>query len=128
VRMIFRRQVTLAKRILVVEDDSDIMLAVAQALEEEGYEVAAALDVSIAKLLIQNEMPDVAIIDHQLPDGTGDEICRMITSSGKTPVIMFTGEAQEGTVLECLDSGATDYVLKGTGIEELVVRVAKHAA
>lgn len=118
----------MAKRILIVEDDPDIMLAVTSALEDEGYEVAAALDVSVAKLLIQNEMPDVAVIDHQLPDGTGDEICRIITSGSNTPVIMFTGEAQKGTVLECLDRGATDYVLKGTGIDELVNRVKKHAA
>ncbi len=118
----------MAKKILVVEDDSDILMAVVEALEDEGFEVASALDISVANLLIRDGLPDIAIIDHGLPDGAGIELCQKISDVGGTPVIMFTAQAKHGTVMECLNSGAVDYVLKGTGISELIARVKKHAA
>ena len=115
-----------AKRLLVVEDDPDIMMAVTQAMEIEGFEVAAALDISVAEALIKDRMPDIAVIDHGLPDGTGNEFCKKIRAASDLPVIMYTAEAYEHTVKGCIEAGATDYVLKDTGIEELVSRVRKH--
>lgn len=117
----------MAKRVLVVEDDPDIMMAVADAMESEGYEVASALDVSVAEALVRESMPDVAIIDHGLPDGTGEELAGKISASGTSHIIMYTARAEAEIVLDCIRSGAVDYVLKGTGIDELVRRVNKHA-
>lgn len=118
----------MVKKVLIVEDDSDILNAVVQAMEDEGFDVAAALDMSVAEALIKAGSLDIAIIDHDLPDGTGDELCRKLQAEKGTPVIMFTGRAQRETVTECLDSGVVDYVLKGSGIDVLVARVLKHTA
>ena len=118
----------MTKKVLIVEDDPDILKAVVEAMESEGFEVAYALDISVAEALIRTGLPDVAIIDHSLPDGTGSELCQKIRAEGETPVIMFTAQADQATVMECMDSGAVDYVLKGTGLDELVSRVLKHTA
>ncbi|MDA1297946.1 MAG: response regulator [Chloroflexi bacterium] len=116
------------KKILIVEDDPDILMAVSDAVESEGFLVAAALDISVAEALIRDGLPDVAIIDHGLPDGTGDEFCKKLCAAGNTPVIMYTAQAQRSTVMDCINSGAVDYVLKGSGIDELIARVLKHAS
>ena len=118
----------MAKKIAIVEDDPDIMMAVTDAMESEGYEVSAALDISVAEALIRDSLPDIAIIDHGLPDGTGNEFAEKIRDSGngETPVIMYTAQAQRSIVMDCIEAGAIEYVLKGSGIDELVNRVKKH--
>ena len=115
------------KRGLIVEDDPDIMMAVTDAMEEEGYEVAAAFDISIAEMLIRQQVPDLAIIDHGLPDGTGDQFAARLQAVGPTRIIMYTAQAHKAIVMSSINSGAVEYVLKGTGIDELVSRVNKHA-
>ena len=116
----------MAPKILVVEDTSDILLAVNAALDEEGFEVMSAMDTSVAMAMIEAGAPDLAIIDHGLPDGSGSDLCKIIREKWNSPVIMFTGQGEKQTVTECIDSGAVDYVLKGTGIEELIARVKAH--
>jgi DNA-binding response OmpR family regulator len=113
-------------KILVVEDSSDIILAINEALDSEEFEVMSAMDASVAMAMIEAKAPDLAIVDQGLPDGSGSEICRAVSEKWGVPVIMFTGEGMKDTVLECLESGAADYVLKGTGIDELVKRVKAH--
>ncbi len=116
------------KRVLIVEDDPDILMAVTDAMEEEGYEVSAAFDISVAEAMLREGMPDVAIVDHGLPDGTGDEFAAKLKAGGTRKIIMYTAQAQQNIVMKSIDRGAIDYVLKGTGIDELVARVNKHAA
>lgn len=116
----------MARKVLIVEDDPDIIMAVTQAMEAEGYEVAAAVDLSIAETLIKKGAPDIAIIDYQLPDGTGDQLARKLKATGDTPVIMYSARAQRSIVLKSIESGAVDYVLKGSGLSQLVERVKKH--
>lgn len=115
------------KKIMIVEDDPDILMAVTDAMEEEGYEVSAALDISIAEALLREGVPDLAIVDHGLPDGTGDQFAARLKASGTSTIIMYTAMAQREIVQSSIDSGAIDYVLKGTGIDELINRVNKHA-
>ncbi len=115
------------KKVLIVEDDPDILMAVTDAMEEEGYEVAAALDISIADAMLRERAPDIAIVDHGLPDGTGDEFAARLKEQGTKKIIMYTAQAQRDIVVQSIDSGAVDYVLKGTGIDELIARVNKHA-
>lgn len=118
----------MVKRVLVVEDDPDILMAVTDAMEEEGYEVSAALDISVAEALLRDGMPEIAIIDHGLPDGTGDELAARMSEVGETIIIMYTAQAAREIVELSISSGAVDYVLKGTGIDELISRVNKHVA
>lgn len=118
----------MAKKLLVLEDDPDIMMALVEAMESEGFEVAAALDISVAEALIRDGLPDIAVVDYRLPDGMGNEFCKRLRAAGDTPVIVFTADAGEDTVMKCLNAGATDYVLKGSGLGELVDRVLKYAS
>ena len=118
----------MAKKLLIVEDDPDIIMAVADVMETEGFEVAAALDISVAEALIVGNMPDVAIVDHGLPDGTGDQFAATLRAGGTETIIMYTAQAQKHIVESSIESGAIDYVLKGTGLDELVARVKKHTA
>ena len=114
-------------KVLIVEDDPDITMAVSDAVEQEGYEVVVALDISVAEALIRESVPDVAIVDHGLPDGTGDELAATLTAVGTKKIIMYTAQAQKSIVMSSIKNGAIDYVLKGSGIDELIDRVKKHA-
>lgn len=116
------------KTVMVIEDDPDILMAVTDAMEEEGYEVSAALDISVAEALLRDGTPDIAIVDHGLPDGTGDQLAATLKAGGTERIIMYTAQAQREIVEQSIASGAIDYVLKGTGIDELINRVNKHAA
>lgn len=112
-------------RILIIEDSADLLEGMKATLEDEGFEVDTALDAATGTAKALEAGYDLAIVDIGLPDGRGTEICEIIHTSHHIPVIMFTGEADRPTVATAVDSGAFDYVLKGSGLEELVRRVHK---
>jgi DNA-binding response OmpR family regulator len=112
-------------RILVVEDTPDLALAVSLELEEEGFIVSLAHTGAEARKEIARELPDLAILDMELPDTTGIALCEEIRRSHTIPVIIFSGVSAQTSVKEVIQRGATDYVLKGSGLSELISRV-KH--
>ncbi|MGH3691562.1 MAG: response regulator transcription factor [Microbacterium sp.] len=113
-------------RILVVEDDARVGATVVQLLREAGYAVDLETDAREGLVAFELEPEDLVIIDVRLPGmaGGGVELCRRIrTHSAGVPILMLTAIAARGTIVECLDAGADDYLVKPFHIEELLARV-----
>lgn len=113
-------------RILIVEDTADIREVLVITLAEEGYEVEAAADATEAYSLLESFTPDVVLLDLHLPDISGLEILKKLRQTLTVPILMFTSSGDSAAVRKAIDAGATDYVLKGTGLEKLVDRIKKH--
>ena len=113
-------------QILIVEDTADIREVLEITLTDEGYEVEAAADGAEAFSLLESFNPDVILLDVHLPDISGLEILKKLRQTRTVPVLMFTSSGDSSAVREAIDAGATDYVLKGTGLDKLVARIKKH--
>ena len=111
-------------KILLLEDDVMIASGVKYALENEGYEVEHAKDVSTAKSLISESAFSLAIVDMQLPDGNGFEISSILADK-KVPVIFLTVVDDENQIVKAFDQGAEDYIVKPFRIRELLARVKR---
>ena len=112
--------------ILVVEDDSAIVTLLNYNLEVSGFRVIEARDGSEGLLKIEEEQPDLVILDWMLPLVSGVEVCRRLRRAPATrdmPVIILTARGEEADKLQGLDSGADDYVTKPFSPAELVARV-----
>jgi len=111
------------KRILIVEDDLDILRLLTRELEDAGFEVLA-FDSGIRGLsAVRESEPDLVILDLGLPDLTGQEIARRVRHTGDTPIIILTAADEVGTKVEMLNAGADDYLAKPFHVEELLARV-----
>lgn len=113
-------------RILVVDDEHDLVNLVRYNLQKEGYEVLFAYDGTTAVQLIWDSKPDLIILDLMLPDQSGFDICKKIKaeeSTRKIPVIMLTARSSENDRITGFESGAEDYVVKPFSPKELVLRV-----
>lgn len=112
--------------VLVVDDETDLMHLVRYNLQKEGLNVLCASDAASAKKLIQQQRPDLMILDWMMPDQSGLELCRQLKSQPETasiPVIMLTARSAEGDRIAGFESGAEDYVVKPFSPKELVLRV-----
>jgi DNA-binding response OmpR family regulator len=114
-------------RIVIVEDDPLMQKMLAQALRAEGFECALCPDGAAALSRIPKERPDLVVLDVNLPDMTGHEICRALKSDARTkgiPVIMLTGEARSvDERVNGLDLGAEDYLFKPISPKVLIARI-----
>jgi two-component system response regulator MprA len=114
-------------RLLIVEDDQRMRTFLAGELNCEGYGVTEAEDGQGALLHLRDTSMDLVLLDWNLPDFSGVEICRRLRSSGDiTPVLMLTCNDDIKDRVEALDSGADDYILKPFSIEELLARIRAH--
>ncbi len=111
------------KRIIVVEDDSDIANLLRLELEEAGFEVEAHETGMRGLAAVRERNPDLVILDLGLPDLSGAEIARRIRQTGDTPIIILTAADDVGTKVEMLNAGADDYLAKPFHAQELVARV-----
>jgi len=114
------------KKILVVEDDEDIMELISFNLKKEGYSVVKAITGEEALKQAQSASPDIVLLDVMLPEIDGLEVCRNLKSDTKTkniPVIMVTAKGEESDVVAGLELGAEDYIVKPFRPKELVARV-----
>ena len=111
-------------RILLVEDDTMIASGILYALETEGYETNHATDIKDARSLIEHYNFDLAIIDMQLPDGTGFDVSEIFQNTA-TSVIFLTVVDDENTIVRAFDEGAQDYIVKPFRIRELLARVRR---
>lgn len=112
--------------VLVVEDEPAQQQVLVYNLRVQNYRVLTALDGAEALLLIDEERPDLIILDWMLPEVSGIEICRRIKSREATrdiPVIMLSARSEEGDRVRGLDIGADDYVVKPYSVSELMARV-----
>ena len=111
-------------RILLVEDDTMIASGILYALETEGYETNHATGIKDARILIEHYNFDLAIIDMQLPDGTGFDVSEIFQNTA-TSVIFLTVVDDENTIVRAFDEGAQDYIVKPFRIRELLARVRR---
>ena len=112
-----------AQKILVVEDVAELRRALATALERAGYEVIAVPDGEEALRAFHSLQPDLALLDILLPGKSGVEVCERIREMSAVPVVIFSAVADEDEKLAAFERGADDYVVKGTGLRELVARI-----
>ena len=117
-------------RILVVEDDRDLVHLLEYNLAKKGYATMAALDGLTACRMIEEEKPDLILLDLMLPDLNGWEICRIVRSHkheeiSETPIIMLTALGNPEDRLKGLELGADDYIPKPFAIKEVLLKVAR---
>lgn len=112
------------KKILVVDDEEKIVAVLKAYLEAEGYAVFTAYSGQQALEIFRQTSPSLVMLDLMLPDIPGEEVCRVIRRTSRTPIIMLTAKAQEENLLEGLNIGADDYVVKPASPREIVARAA----
>ncbi len=111
-------------RLLLVEDETDVLDVNAQHLKKLGYEVFTATSLEEARCSIWEYPPDLLLLDIMLPDGSGIEFCKEFRKNNSAPVIFLTCLDDKENILEGLGSGAEDYVIKPYSIEILSARIA----
>jgi two-component system, OmpR family, KDP operon response regulator KdpE len=111
------------RRILVVDDESQITRVLRTSLSSQGYDIRVANDGETALEIMKDWTPDLVITDLSMPNMDGLELCRRLRLSSKIPIIVLSVKGEEKTKVQALDAGADDYVTKPFGIEELLARV-----
>jgi two-component system alkaline phosphatase synthesis response regulator PhoP len=114
----------MSKKVLIVEDDPDILLSLKDEFESLSYTVFEAADGRKGLTLARQKSPNLIILDLMLPIMDGYEVCRELRNEGnKTPIIMLTVKGEESDKVLGLELGADDYVTKPFGFRELMARV-----
>ena len=114
----------MGKKILVVEDERNIVDILTFNLTREGYDVLEALDGAAGLRLALDEDPDLILLDLMLPKMDGFEVCRTLREQGRaTPIIMLTAREEETDKVLGLELGADDYITKPFSMRELLARV-----
>jgi DNA-binding response OmpR family regulator len=115
---------TSKKRILVIEDEPDIVRGLRDALEFEGFEVLARDTGAEGLVAALDWAPDAVLLDLMLPDDNGYRVCETLRQRDQTvPIIILTAKAQESDKIRGLDAGADDYVTKPFSVAELIARI-----
>ena len=113
----------LTKRILVVDDEAQIVKVLRAYLEKSGFQVVTATDGSAALAAFRHHHPDFVILDLNLPGMDGLDICRALRKDSNVPILMLTARVEEADRLIGLELGADDYVIKPFSPREVVARV-----
>ena len=114
----------MSKRVLIVEDEKNIVDILRFNLNREGYETLEAYDGSTGLSLARSEQPDLILLDLMLPKMNGFDVCRSLREGGcSTPVIMLTAREEETDKVLGLELGADDYITKPFSMRELMARV-----
>ena len=116
------------KKILVVDDDTDISLLVADALEDEGFEAIVKNDSLQTLEYIQENKNDISLIllDIMMPNLSGLELCKKVRDNVMCPIILVSAKSKTMDKVIGLEMGADDYIAKPFVVEELVARVKAH--
>ncbi len=110
-------------RILIVDDEPNILGTLAPLLRTRGYEVVTAMTAKAARDAIARDRPDLIVLDLGLPDADGVELCREIREAHSVPIVVLSARGAESAKVRALDVGADDYVTKPFGAEELTARI-----
>lgn len=110
-------------KILLVEDEANILTFVTALLEANDYQVIPAQSCNMAKTMYFSHNPDLVILDLGLPDEDGANLLSKIREKDLTPIIVLSARGGEGDKVRMLDMGANDYITKPFGTEELLARV-----
>lgn len=111
------------QRILLVDDDPGIMVAVKQALSTYGYKMTTATDGLEALDAFEREPPELILLDLEMPRLNGLEVCQRIREYSETPIIVLSVKGSEADIVSVLDLGADDYLVKPFRLAELLARV-----
>ena len=114
------------KKILIVDDERDIVECLDMNLRKKGYATAYACDGTEAVLAARRERPDCILLDVMLPKISGIEVCHLLKAdqaTGHIPVIMLTAKGEEDDKVTGFDAGADDYITKPFGWRELFARI-----
>jgi two-component system, OmpR family, KDP operon response regulator KdpE len=111
------------RRVLVCDDETQILRALRVILRDAGFEVITAQTAQEALDAASLRAPDAAILDLILPDGNGIDICRSIREWSQMPILVLSAVGEEQEKVRALDAGADDYVTKPFGPDELIARL-----
>jgi two-component system phosphate regulon response regulator PhoB len=112
--------------VLVVEDEEALATLLDYNLEKEGFRVERAADGEEGLLKVEEETPDLILLDWMLPKVSGVEVCRQLRARAetrRTPILMLTARGEESDKVRGLDTGADDYVVKPFAMTELTARI-----
>src|SRR5437764_10981892 len=104
---------------LLVDDDVSFQGALAELVRAEGFSVETAASLGEARTYLSEHMPDLALVDLKLPDGSGLELLQEIDSQVATEIVLITGNATVDSAVEALRSGASDYLTKPVDIPRI---------
>jgi len=110
-------------RVLVVDDEPQILRALGTTLRGAGYDVETAATAETALAAAAASPPEAVILDLVLPDGSGTDVCRELRTWSEAPVIILSAVGEEREKIAALDAGADDYVTKPFGVDELLARL-----
>ena len=111
------------KRVLVVDDEPQILRALRTSLQAAGYRVEVAESAASALAIAAANPPEAVILDLVLPDGNGTDVCRELRRWTQAPILVLSAVGDEQEKVAALDAGADDYVTKPFGFEELLARL-----
>jgi two-component system OmpR family response regulator len=110
-------------KILVVEDDPNLLATLKYNLQKDGYDVVTAVDGSEAVTTARRENPDIIVLDIMLPILDGFEVCRILRKEMTVPILMLTAKTEEMDKIVGLEIGADDYMTKPFSMRELLARI-----
>jgi two-component system, OmpR family, KDP operon response regulator KdpE len=110
-------------RILVVDDEPQILRVLRRGLESHGFDVVTAPDAATALDLFKSTPVNLVVTDLRMPDIDGVELCARIRKTSSVPIIVLSVKGDESTKVQALDAGADDYVTKPFGMDELQARI-----
>ena len=116
----------MSAKILVVEDDEALGQLLSYNLTKEGFDISSSTDGEDALVAVEEQSPDLILLDWMLPNISGIEICRQLRARAATrdlPIIMLTARGEEGDRVRGLELGADDYITKPFSMTELYARV-----
>jgi len=110
-------------KILIIEDEKDLVKLLSYNLQKEGFKTVAAYDGESGLAQVSKQKPDVVLLDIMLPKLDGYEVCKRIRQKSKVPIIILTAKRDEFDRVFGLELGADDYVTKPFSVREIVARV-----
>ena len=112
-------------KMLLVDDDMFLTEVLTSQLQQEGIgQILSSANIKDAKELVPTFKPDILLLDVNLPDGSGIDLCDFLRQTGfEKPIIMLTGKGSENDVINGLNAGANDYITKPVRLGELLARV-----
>ena len=111
------------QRILIVDDEPNIVATVSPLLRARGYDVYSATSGRAGLEAVDRDKPDLVVLDLGLPDVDGIDVCRTMRQVSNVPIVVLSARGAEGDKVAALDAGADDYVTKPFGPEELLARI-----
>jgi two-component system response regulator MprA len=113
----------MSARVLVIEDDEQILKFLKRGLAYEGYEVDTAMDGPSGLAIARDNPPDLVVLDLMLPGMDGLEVCRRLRAGGPVPILILTAKDTVTDRIQGLDMGADDYMVKPFELDELLARI-----